>query len=276
VNYTKQGLSRLRGLGVQERRLLSDLVATEKPTISADDVVQRLDVNRTHANLMLSRLYKKGWLQRLRRGVYRPVPISSKTAEPIPEDPFAIATALFAPCYISGWSAAEHWDLTEQISNTVVVITSRRLRSKKHLVARVKYRTKFIPEDLVFGTTKVWFGVLATQMADPHRTVTDVLSWPHLGGGGRQTMDIVRAYWKGQHADPDLLLEYAQRLRNGALFKRLGLTTELFAHPTDEWIARCRHGITKGIALLDPSGPRRGTIISRWRVRQNFPLPDEE
>jgi predicted transcriptional regulator of viral defense system len=276
MNYTQDDLSKLRGLGARERRVFSDLVASEKPTISADDVVERLGIDRTRANLMLSRLSKKGWLQRLKRGVYAPVPISSKTGEPIPEDPFAIANALFAPCYISGWSAAEHWDLTEQISNTVVVFTSRRLRSTEHLVARVKYRTKYISEDLMFGTTKVWFGVVASQVADPHRTVADVLSSPDLGGGGRQTVDIVRAYWKGQHADPDRLLDYAQRLRNGALFKRLGLTAEMFADPTDDWIARCRQGMTKGVALLDPSGPRRGKIVSRWRIRINIPLPREE
>ena len=276
MKYTQDKLPALRGLGARERRLISDLVASEQPTISADDVVERLGVGRTHANLMLSRLSKKGWLQRLKRGVYAPVPISSKTGEPIPEDPFAIATALFAPCYISGWSAAEYWDLTEQISNTVVVFTSRRLRSTKHVVARIKYRTRYIPEDLVFGTTKVWFGAVAAEVADPHRTVADALSSPDLGGGGRQTLDIVRAYWKSQHADPDRILDYAQRLRNGALFKRLGLTTELFARPTAEWVARCRNGMTKGIALLDPSGSRRGKVISRWRIRLNAPLPREE
>ncbi len=89
-------------------------------------------------------------------------------------------------------------------------------------------------------------------------------------------MDIVRAYWRSQHADPSRLIDYAQRLRNGALFKRLGFTTELFARPTDEWIASCQLGMTKGVALLDPSGPRRGKIISRWRIRQNVPLPREE
>ena len=275
MKYIWSSAPKLRGLAVRERRLLSDVIASEKPTVSAADVVQLLGVTRTHANLMLSRLCKKGWLQRLKRGVYAPVPISSKTDKPIPEDPFAVASALFAPCYISGWSAAEHWDLTEQISNTVVVITSRRLRSTKHLVARLRYRTKYISEDLLFGTTKVWFGAVPTELADPHRTIVDVLSWPDLGGGGRQTLDIVRAYWKSEHANPDRLLEYAQRLRNGALFKRLGLTTELFADPGDEWSARCRRGMTKGVALLDPSGPRRGKIISRWRIRLNVPLPVE-
>ncbi len=273
MNYTSNDFSVLSGLGTQERRLFSYLVASEKPTISADDAIEHLGIDRAHANLMLSRLSKKGWLQRLQRGVYAPVPIASTTGVPIPQDPFAIASTLFAPCYISGWSAAEHWNLTEQISNAVVVFTSRRLRKTRHLIARVNYRTKYIAEELVFGTTKLWFGVAATQIADPHRTVVDVLGSPDLGGGGRQTLDLVRAYWKSSHADPDRLLDYALRLRNGALTKRLGFAAELFGEPNDQWVARCRQGMTKGVALLDPSGPRRGRIVSKWHVRLNIPLP---
>lgn len=274
MRYTSNQSLELRGLGTRERRLLSALLASEQPTISAEDVVRHLGVSRTQANLMLSRLAKKGWLQRLKRGVYSPVPISSRTNTPIPEDPFGVASALFAPCYISGWSAAEHWNLTEQVSNTVVVLTSRRLRSTNHVVARLRFRTKYISEESLFGTTKVWYGTVPAEIADPDRTLVDILSWPDLGGGGRQTMDIVQAYWNSEYANPDRLLEYAERLCNGALFKRLGFTTELFSLPDDDWLTRCRQGMTKGVALLDPSGPNRGTIVSRWRVRRNISIPD--
>ena len=59
MNYTQDDYSELRGLGARERRVFSDLVASEKPTISVEDVVERLGIDRTRANLMLSRLSKK-------------------------------------------------------------------------------------------------------------------------------------------------------------------------------------------------------------------------
>jgi predicted transcriptional regulator of viral defense system len=273
---SRNGPTRLAGLSARERKLLGEISASEQPTITADDVVDRLGLARPQANVVLSRLFQKGWLQRLKRGVYAPVPIHSTTDDPVASNPLAIATALFAPGYITGWSAAEHWDLTEQVSNTVVVFTAQRLRSTTHLIGRVKFRTKHVSEEKIFGTHKVWSGSAPILMADPHRTVIDVLGSPAIGGGGRQTLDIVASYWAGRHANPDRLIEYAERVGNGALFKRLGFTAELFTSPPEEWIDRCRNGMSEGVALLDPAGPRRGSILSRWRIRINIPMPREE
>lgn len=97
-----------------------------------------------------------------------------------------------------------------------------------------------------------------------------------MGGGGRQTLDIVRAYWNRPDADPDTLLDFAGRLGRGSIFKRLGFTAELFGNRDREWLTRCREQISSGIALLDPSGPRRGRIASRWRVQINIPLDGDD
>jgi len=71
----------------------------------------------------MARLANKGWLSRVRRGLYVPVPIESATTDPALQDPWLIAQKLYAPCYIGGWSAAEHWQLTEQVFQRIVVMT---------------------------------------------------------------------------------------------------------------------------------------------------------
>ena len=76
------------------------------------------------ANKILLRLEKKEWLRRVSRGVYILVPLSSPQPDIAPEDPWAMALELFSPCYIGGFSAAEYWDLTEQVFNTIVVFTT--------------------------------------------------------------------------------------------------------------------------------------------------------
>ncbi|MEK6767562.1 MAG: type IV toxin-antitoxin system AbiEi family antitoxin domain-containing protein, partial [Gemmatimonadota bacterium] len=65
------------GLGETERGALSALAALEQPTVTADDLIRVRGVERGAANLLLSRLARKGWLHRLRRGVYAIVPLSS-------------------------------------------------------------------------------------------------------------------------------------------------------------------------------------------------------
>ena len=261
-----------KGLGDAERTVLSALAALERPAITAADVTQRFGVSRRAANLTLSRLARKGWLRRLRRGAYAVVPLSSTSGRPVVEDPLAVAMALYAPCYISGWTAAQHWELTEQIYNTIVVYSARPQRTSSQQAGGVSYRIRRIPKDAVFGTTKVWSGTVAVHMASVHRTVIDVLDAPEMGGGGRQTLDVVRAYWRRRDADPDVLFDLAAKLGRGTIFKRLGFTAERFGKPSEAWLEACRARLSAGVSLLDPAGPRRGPILSRWRLRINVPL----
>ncbi len=34
----------------------------------------------------------------------------------------------------------------------------------------------------------------------------------------------------------------------------------------------CRERMTAGVSKLDPSGPNRGKILTRWRLRLNIPV----
>jgi predicted transcriptional regulator of viral defense system len=262
------------GLGEVERTVLSALAALERPAATTKDVERQLGMSRKAANLLLSRLTRKGWLRRLRRGWYAVVPLSSTSAEPVSEDPLAVAMQLFAPCYISGWTAAQHWELTEQIANTVVVYSAKPQRTGEQKVGGVSYRIRRVPKNAIFGTTKAWSGTVPVQMATPHRTVIDILDAPEMGGGGRQTLDIVRAYWRRNDVDPDLLFDLAAKLGRGTIFKRLGFTGERFGHPSQAWLEACRSKLSAGVSLLDPTGPRRGPIVSRWRLRINVPPGD--
>lgn len=264
------------GLGERERQVLAGLAALERPVVTADDVVRRFQITRQHANLTLSRLARKGWLRRLRRGAYTVVPLSSQTARPVVEDPRAVAMALFSPCYISGWTAAEHWGLTEQVSNTVVVYSARPQRRSELEIGGVNYRVRRVPEDMIFGTTRVWSGTTPVDMATVHRMIVDVLDAPEMGGGGRQTLDIVREYWTSPVPDPDSLLTMAWRIGRGSIFKRLGFTAERYGNPDGTWLEECRRHLSAGIALLDPASPRQGPIVSDWRLRINIPLEGQE
>ena len=43
-----------------------------------------------------------------------------------------------------------------------------------------------------------------------------------LGGGLRSTVDVFKNYMASENKDIGLLIEYADQLGNGAVFKRLG------------------------------------------------------
>ena len=264
------------GIGQTERQIIDMIMHQGKLTIQSADLEKEGIYTRQSANLMLSRLYRKGWLQRLKAGVYKVVPLGSDTANPIPEDPWAIAMELFSNSYISGWTAAEHWDLTEQIFNSTVVFTEQKQRHKDQIIAGLNYRIKSVNKNRIFGVKKIWANNIPILIADLHRTIIDILDEPELGGGGRHTLDIVKAYWHKQEADPELLLQYAEKLEHGAVFKRFGFIAEVLFHMPDLFLEKIKTKIKTGIINLDPQGPDSGPILTKWGLRLNIPLGDLE
>jgi len=265
------------GLGRTEREVLGLLAALGRPTVGAAHVMAAHPMSRSAANLLLSRLARKGWLRRVRRGAYGVVPLSSSAAEPPLEDPFEVAMQLFGPCYVSGWSAAEHWGLSEHHCPAVTVFSAKPQRRGMLEIGGVSYRVRRVRRDTIFGTTRVRAAPVPIEMADIHRTIIDVLDAPEMGGGGPHVIDIVEAYLERAEADPQVLLQYAVRLGRGTVFKRLGLAAEMAGRADEGWLLVCRDLLTAGVSLFDPAGELSGPIVSRWRIRLNIPLePDDE
>ena len=164
--------AQLLGLSKNERKLISFFSANEAVIITADDVLIQRQCSRETANQILNRLTKKGWLQRIKRGNYSIVPISSLSATPIVEESWSLATQVFSPAYISGWSAAEHWDLTEQIFNNISLVTQKRQRKSVQKIGGIKCRVWVKKSNHFFGLKTIWFGSNQVQIADPHRLLS--------------------------------------------------------------------------------------------------------
>lgn len=263
-----------RGIGQIERHILDTLSRLGKPVVRADDLEKQLGYSRSISNLMLSRLCKKGWIQRLKSGIYRIVPLGSESGHPVPDDAWAIAVALFSPCYISGWTAAEHWELTEQIFNSTVVFTAQKQRRKELIISGLQYRTKHIKTEDIFGVKKIWSSNSQILIADIHRTIIDILDVPEIGGGGRQVVDIVKAYFQHKGANPEILLQYAEKLGHPSVYKRLGLIGENIGHFPSPLLNMLQSKIKKGIINFDPHGPNTGHIVTKWGIRINIPEDD--
>jgi predicted transcriptional regulator of viral defense system len=250
------------------------MVMTGKSVIHIADVESEMGFSKERAILTISRLKKKGWLQKLKAGLYLMVPFGSDTSDPIPENAMEIAMEVFSPGYVGGWTAAEYWDLTEQIFNTTVFYTSMVLRKSDHAIAGLSFKTKFVRAEDVFGTVKEWERNTPIEISDLHRTLIDILDNPALGGGARMMVDISRAYWKKPEASFDKVYDYVLRLNHGAVFKRLGLIAEKVFHIPKKELKKIEEKCKSGIILLDPNGSDIGPIITRWGLRINIPTED--
>ncbi|MDE3020546.1 MAG: hypothetical protein KGI54_01655 [Pseudomonadota bacterium] len=258
-------MSARTGIGKLDRERLAAILRGTKGTISVERASAILEMNSTNVAKMLSRWNKKGWLSRVRRGLYVPVPLEATSADIPLDDPWQIAISLYAPCYIGGWSAAEHWDLTEQLFRTTVVMTQLSPRVRNPIIKGTNFLLCTISEKKVFGLKTVWRGQIKVLVSDPTRTILDMLAEPRLGGGIRSVGDMLVNYLHSGSKDLDLLISYAEKLGNGAVFKRLGFLLEQYAPEEKSFVEKCTQHLTKGNTRIDPKLPAE-RLISRWRL----------
>lgn len=258
-------MKKIAGLGKLDRERLAKVIRGTKGTITVSDAANILNVSRSDASKILSRWTSKGWLSRVKRSFYIPIPLESMTTEIPLEDPWVIAEELYYPCYIGGWSAAEYWDLTEQIFRTVVVMTVQKPRDREPVIKGTNFMLRTISEKAMFGIKPVWRGQIKISVSDPSRTILDMLDDPQLGGGIRSTSDMLTNYLKSEKKNMSLLIEYGKKLDNGAVFKRLGFLLESFFPREHDAIRTCKMYLTKGNAKLDPKLFAE-RLITRWRL----------
>lgn len=255
----------LAGIEQRSRNQLAEIVRKAGPTITIKEVTSILAISPLQAAKMMARWAEQGWLARIRQGLYAPVPLEARTVEDVIGDPWIIAARVFEPCYIGGWSAAEHWELTEQIFKTVVVVTTRVISKRKLTIQVTDFWIKKVAGRRFFGTKTVWRGKAQIRIADPSKTVVDMLDDPAIGGGARMIEEVLKAYLASSSRDMERLLDYAKRMRNGAILKRLGYLLERSNVNDRALLERIRSQLTWGNAKLDPALPA-DQLITRWRV----------
>jgi predicted transcriptional regulator of viral defense system len=250
------------------RTKLAAVINAAGAVVHVTDAAASLGVSRTEAAKTLARWAKQGWLQRVGTGAYVPVRLEMTGSGQVVEDAWVLVPTLFGPAYIGGRSAAEYWDLTEQIFRDIVVFTARPLRARVRKTGGAEFTLRHIPEERIFGTKAVWRGQTKVLISDIDRTMVDMLDDPSVGGGIQHVGDCLDRYLRNGETSTEQLIAYADRIGNGAVFKRLGFLAE--RHPLGErLIAACRERLTKGLAKLDPAldGSR---LIKKWNLR----IPD--
>jgi predicted transcriptional regulator of viral defense system len=250
-------------LPASRTRLAAVLRAT-KEVVSIDAAAKTLDLDRTAAAKVLSRWREQGWLRRIGHGLYVPVPLDLAGSEQVVEDPWVLVPALFGQSYIGGWTAAHHWDLTEQLFNETVVFTTRRIGKKRVLAQGVAFVLQHTSVKRTFGLKSIWRGSLRVSISDPTRTVIDILAMPELGGGIDHVADCLAELRRSSAYDAALLINYGEQFGNGAVFKRLGFLAETRLHDSD-LAASCRTRLTQGYAQLDPA-LKSGHLQTAWRL----------
>ncbi len=247
------------------RTIIGKLARELGEIFKVSDVATCLAISSAAASKSLSRWTQQGLLKRVRYGLYAVVPLDALSTDQPLDNMWVVLPEVFSPGYIGGWSAAEYWDFTEQLFSDICVITEKRVTHKKQEILGVTYILTHRARSLIFGTEVVWIKNKKAFVSDPHKTIVDMVYAPVLGGGLEHTIDCFKEYLKSSYYNSDQLIDYAKRMHNGALFKRLGYLSEKILGEQDELTSRCLAEITKGPSYIDPS-LKKGTYSKRWRL----------
>ncbi|NGX49974.1 MAG: hypothetical protein K940chlam5_01583 [Candidatus Anoxychlamydiales bacterium] len=266
--------SNLAGIGKLSRQRLSKVLQyTHQGCITSKLVSKYLEVSLRTARGFLNGWAKNGWVYRIQRGVYLPIELSLESLDQTFIDPWIIAEGLYSPCYIGGWSAAEYWDFTEQIFEKTIVFTSQHINGKIKNIKNISFLISKLNSDKMFGLKTIWKEQIKIQISDPHKTIIDMLNDPAVGGGIRLIIDIFKKYLSSSYINLEILIEYAKKMKNRAIFKRLGFLLSIIKPEEKDIINKCIQYLSKGNSKLDPK-LRSRRLVKKWNlwIPENFDI----
>lgn len=260
-----------RSLSQNEAKVILDLEWRGQKTLKLADLRQVLGASESYGRYVAHRLVKKGWLERLRPGLYQLVPAARGREGVADTNPLAAGAVLVSPYFFSFGTACTHHGLTEQAFAEVYIACQERRRPET--IRGTRYVFVHVAPERFFGFEQTSVLGERVQMATLERALLDAIDRPrHAGGIGEVSSIAARAAPK---VSWDALLELARRWRSSALVQRLGYFLDL--HRAD---------VPAGTrsALLELVHPRskiqlasrrrwgtRGKLVRPWNVVENVP-----
>ena len=264
---------KLKTLGPRSAYLVSTLYEQGKPVFSNADVIKITGLEPKPARNFAASLVKRGVATRLKPGLFILVPYELGFEREYMGNPYVIARELANrdKYYISHGSAMDIHQMVTQPQLKIFASVSRPIRPR--FVLGVEFFFVRCKPEHFFGIEDYW--VTKTEKArvsDPERTVIDGLRHPHHCGG---LSEVAKSLWiKKGEMNAARLVDYALRLKIGAVIRRLGFLLETFGFGSDAHISMLQNRLTASYALLDPVLPDEGKYLARWRLRLNI-APDE-
>jgi predicted transcriptional regulator of viral defense system len=262
-------------VGRQTAHLLAGLYDRARSTFTLADAEDITGLSPHLASNLIQKAVRRGLVSRLKPGVFAIIPPTLWSTAEYAGDPYLTARSLAgnAPCFISHASAMEIHRMVTQPQFVVFSSSSKRLRSRT--LYGTEFRFVYIKPEHYFGTTRHWATKQeSVDISDLERTVVDGLRQPEYCGG---ITEVAKGLWmRRQDIQPAKLVDYALRLGIGAVIRRLGYVLELYAIAPESELARLRNALTAAYVLLDPTLPKEGPHLRRWRLQLNIPPQELE
>jgi len=258
-----------KGIRNSNVEMLSKLAESGKTIFTFEDALNISNYTPEMLRLTLHNLKKSKWIDRIERGKYLIIPLEAGPEGLYTEHEFLIASFLIDPYAISYWSALNFYGFTEQIPRTVYVSTTKKKKKREKEIFGINYKFIVLKENKFFGIEKAWIESKQINITDKEKTIIDCLDHPEYCGG---IIEAAKGLWEGrEELDLEKISNYAERMGNATIFKRLGFLSELLDFPERKfYIEKWKKRISEGYPLLDPTMIKKGKYNSKWKLQINM------
>jgi len=260
-----------KGLSKTESYLLSKLSEERKEIFTTRDVIRVLRKSYTESRKIMSNLKAKRWVERIEAGKYLIIPLSAGVKPKYTEHEFIIGSKLVEPYYIGYWNALNYYHLTEQIPFSVFIATIKRKSNRK--ILDVNYVFVALSKKKFFGYTTINIAGKNVFISDKEKTIADCLDYPEYCG---DITEVAKAL-KNEDISFRKIVDYAIKMENATIIKRLGYLSEMLNIKLDEKLKKkMLENISKGYSVLDTSiKSRKGKYNERWKLLINRKIGEE-
>jgi len=239
---------------------LLNSLAKRADTFTFNDALKISNLSTKSVQKVLYRLQQRGAIERIEKGKYLIIPLGAEKGKYTLHE-FVIGSLLVEPYSIAYWSALNYYGLTEQIPTTVFIQTITRKFNTNPKIFGVQYKIVKIKESKFFGIRKEWIEETQIDITDKEKTIIDCLDKPQYCGG---IIEVAKAL-KNNTFDRKKLENYAQRVGNSGVLRRLGYLCELLNKKI-----KLPKLNTRNYLLLDPTMPEKGPKSAKWRLIINL------
>jgi predicted transcriptional regulator of viral defense system len=257
-------------LSKQEAEFLTTFSSSGKRVFTYQQAVDYWH-SKVAATNTLGRLVRKGWLQRLERGLYMIIPLEAGPERLWSENSFVLASYLISPGAVAYWSALRFWNMTEQIPRVQFIQTTK--RKKAITILGLEYKFIHVAERYYFGISTRSMDDMSITVTDREKTLIDSASRLDLCGGIIQLAQAMKSSLNS--IDWEKLDHYLAQWGGGVVAKRLGYLVETLSLPIpyrDTKLSHWQAMISKGVSQLEPGSVQTGPINTRWQIQINVPL----
>jgi predicted transcriptional regulator of viral defense system len=260
-----------RTLSQNEAKVVLDLAWRNQTTVTLAELREALGASQSYARLFAHRLVKKGWLERLRPGLFQLVPADRGREGVADTNSLAAGAVLVSPYFYSFGTACTHHGLTEQVFSEVYLACQERRRPET--IRDKRYVFVHVPESCFIGFEEITVLGHAVQMATTERAVLDAIDRPrYAGGSGEVSRIVARA---AIQVSWDALLELARKWSSSALVQRLGYFVDLHQVDVPDPVRATLLELVRPQSKIQLGSRRKwgttGKLVRPWNVVENVP-----